>query len=178
MKWCFYFFLLFNLTACQLTDKDCKKSEDFLKEFNKGISKELPPSNSNLLMLFKLDDRSIIRTNNIELYKVYQRAYEDKFKFSDYLCSLFNEQLYLKKTFFPQNNNGEKYEIVQPNRTVEGLSLNQLISMYCKKEDNHFKLSNNLNHDIELTVLYSFFRNKMYISFDDYEGCYIINDSL
>jgi len=176
MRTHFYLLLIFIILACQVKDKECKESEKFLIEFSKGVSEQLPPPNSNLFMFFKLDDNRIMKINNISLYDVYKREYKDRFKFNDFLCSLFNEKIYLKKNLLEQSS--KSYVIIKPDRNIDLLKSKELIEKYCEKSDNYLRLKNQFNNDEEITILYTFFRNKKYISFDDYQGYYIIKDSL
>ncbi|AUX19141.1 hypothetical protein BZL53_13345 [Flavobacterium columnare] len=171
-----YLLLIFIIVACQVKDKECKESEKFLIEFSKGVSEKLPPPNSNLFMFFKLDDNSIIKINNISLYDVYKRGYKDKFKFNDFLCSLFNEKIYLKRNLLEQGS--KNYVIIKPDKNIDLLKSKELIEKYCEKLDNYHRLKNQFNNDEKITILYTFFRNKKYVSFDDYQGYYIIKDSL
>jgi hypothetical protein len=171
-----YLLLLFIIVACQVKYKECKESEKFLIEFSKGVSEKLPPPNSNLLMFFKLDDNSIVEINNIRLYDVYKRGYKDKFKFNDFLCSLVNEKIYLKRNLFEQGN--KNYVIIKPNKNIDLLKSKELVEKYCEKLNDYLRLKNQFNNDVKITILYYFFRNKKYISFDDYQGYYIIKDSL
>jgi len=72
----------------------------------------------------------------------------------------------------------KSYVIIKPDRNIDLLKSKELIEKYCEKSDNYLRLKNQFNNDEEITILYTFFRNKKYISFDDYQGYYIIKDSL
>ena len=172
MKLYIYLFLVFNLFACQSNKDDCKKSEQFLNEFSKGFSGNLPPPNSNLLMFFKLDDGSLIKVNNIELKSFYKKDYSEKINFNEFLCLLFNGKLLLKKAQFDRIN--KNYQIVKPNKVIEALDIKSITDKYCTKIDNHLLLKNNTDVNTRLTILYLFFKNKNYISFDNYSGFYMI----
>lgn len=171
MKLYIYLFLVFNLFACQSNRNDCKESKKFLYEFSKGFSENLPPPNSNLLMFYKLDDGSIIKVNNVELNSLYQKVYSKKFTFNEFLCLLFKDELLLKKEQFNRDN---RNQIIMPNKEIEALDIKLISNKYCTKIGNHLLLKNSTDVNTRLTILYLFFKNKNYISFDDYSGFYMI----
>lgn len=176
MKQYFYLFLVFIIIACQIKDKKFRETEKFLNEFSKGVSERFPPQNSNLLLYFKLDDNSIIEINNIQLYNIYKRQFKDKFKFSEFLYLLFNEKIQLKRNLINQSK--RNYINIKPKNDINLLKSKELFNKYCDKSNDYLILKNRLNNEVKFVILYNFFREKKYISFDDYQGYYIIKDNL
>lgn len=176
MKIYIYLFTLLCLFACQTNKDDCKDLEFFLEEFRKGISEKLPPANSNIFLFFKLDGNNIIKLNNIELYDLYEQGYNKNYSFEEFLCKLFDDKLNLKSADFKEKKN--QYQILKINSDVEKLNLESLKTKFCVMNKHGLSLNHNLDESTQITVLYVLFKNKYYISFDDYAGEYVIKHKI
>lgn len=169
-------YILFSLFACELNKQECRLSEKFLNQFSKGVSEKLPPMNSNLFMFFKLDNQNIIKINNLELYNLYSKEYKKKYNFNEFLCFLFNEEIYLKKESL--SNANINFQDIKPNKKIENLNLDLIKNRFCIKVGDYFLLKNSIQDSTRISILYIFFKNKNYVSFDDYSGFYTIRNNL
>lgn len=168
--------IILSLFSCQTNKDKCSDSEIFLSEFTKGFSKEGPPANWDLFFFIKLEGNRITKLNNIGLYDMYNSKYNINYSFKEFLCALFNEKLSLNETDLEQMNN--KYIIFTLDKNIEKLSIGLLKTKFCREDNNVFTLNNNLEKNTRFTILYTFFKNKYYISFADDGGDYHIYKKL
>ena len=176
MRTYIYLIFLISLFGCKSSDHKCSDTEIFLSEFTKGFSKELPPANSNILFFIKSDDNRLIKLNNIELCNLYNGSYDKKNSFKEFICNLYNEKIYLSKALIEKKIS--RCQFYKLDNNIERLNLALLKKNFCTERNMKLSLNQNVNESTRFTILYLFFKNKYYISFDDYNGYYLINKSL
>lgn len=176
MKTYIYLFFVLSLFGCQTNKDKCFDSNIFLSEFTKGISKELPPANPNIFFFLKSEGDNIIMLKKNGLYNLYKGNYINSYSFNEFICSLYQEKLSVKETYLIQKNC--KYQIFKLDKNIDNLNIELLKNKFCTEKNNKLLLSNNLKESTRFTILYIFFKNKYYISFDDYSGYFFINERL
>ena len=165
--------ILLVIFGCQENKETCFDSKIFLSEFVKGLSKELPPANSHIFFFLRLKDGRIVKINNIGLYDLYNDRYKNDYSFKMFLCSLFKENLVLSEGSLINKN--YKYSVFRANSGIEKTDIEVLKNKFCRGKGDTLMLNNNLSEEDQLTILYVFFKNLYYVSFDDYSGYYFIN---
>lgn len=164
--------MLLILFGCQQRDQ-CTDAEGFIHKFSEHVSKGLPSANSNYFFFLKLTNGKILKTNNDMLFKVYLDKHRNQYNFQEFLCALFQEELILDFNSFKKE--GDNYQIFNLQDSIVKKDIESIKSNFCKGADENFSLRNNLGLEEKLTVLYVFFKNSYFVSYDDIGGYYLMN---
>jgi hypothetical protein len=164
--------LCFLCIGCK-SQVSCKQ-ENYIYEYSKGdFLSELPPVNSNLIMVIKTMDNKIVLTNNFFLYRIYSIDFKSQFtNFTEFICALLCEKIFVSSKQFK-----EDLKVSDWNQSVKILyEAEKLKSIFNKYfiylSSKSFKLKRGINNDELYTVLYYVFINQYYITYSDYTGDY------
>lgn len=171
-----YLCLFFSLLSCSTKSDKCSDSENYLKEFAKGSDEKLPPANPFINFFLRLDNNKIGQFNNIILQHLYYSHYKDELKFDDFICSLYHNKLILDEAVLKEYES--ELIIFKLDEKIFNLSIQKLTTNFCTEKGSNLILNNNLSDDVKMSVLYTFFKKRYFITFNDSNGYYIISNSL
>lgn len=150
--------------------------DKFLREYSTGdFESDIPPVNWGYLFFVKIDNGSIIITNNFHLYQIFKKHYSQQFlSFQGFLCSLYKGETILQKEYIDEA--AFRNRIVFKNETsFENSDISELRKVYFNDSD-YLKTNVNLTENKVFSLLYHFFKNEYYVFYDDYSGSYSIRN--
>ena len=165
---------IIGLFSCNTQSKEECIHDNFLHEFSKGdFEADIPPVNMNYLFFVELTNDSIIDTSNLYLYQIYKQHYLEEFSnFHMFLCSLYNNDLFLERDFLNAEilRNGFMFK---KGDTFENMDLSELKERYL--DDLCFlEVDVDLSYERKFNLMYLFFRNEYYITHSDLTGLFSI----
>ncbi|MBP2619692.1 hypothetical protein [Chryseobacterium jejuense] len=171
----FYFLFMLILVSC--SKSSIQINDKFIQEISKINDNEastisyIPDKATNLIYI-RLSDGKLASTNALELENVYQDHYKNNFQ-SFYI---FLKQVLNQKTSINSNDISKSDVIIfDIDKKIFNQSTSLIKEIYLEKDKEMYYLyPKNLSLNQKQTILYKMFIDNYLISFDDYEGKYIV----
>ncbi|KAF2519343.1 hypothetical protein E0W68_03045 [Flavobacterium salilacus subsp. salilacus] len=155
-----YLFIIMIFSCNQSKTKECVVSKKYLTEFSKGTDNNSPPLNPFLIFFIEIENNQVLELNNIALHDFYNTFYREEFSLEEFLCLIYNNNITIDKSFLKRYENRFKSYEVNLNSLT---NLQDLRVKYFKSKGNTLILKNNLEENLRVSILYSFFKDQYYI---------------
>lgn len=160
-----------NKSNIHISDKMIKEIASINDE-NKDNSVSYIPEVATNLLYSKLTNGKIVCTNALELESVYIDYYKDNYKtYYDFLTETLNQRININP------NQIQKMDIIvfELDKSVLNKSNDMIKREYFERNGKIYSFySKKMSLDQKQTILYKMFIDNYLISFDDYDGKYII----
>ncbi|MDV6170294.1 hypothetical protein R1T16_17800 [Flavobacterium sp. DG1-102-2] len=171
-----FIFIVICMISCKTESQKCLESQNYLKAFSKGLNADLPPANAFLIFFISLENGEMMQVNNVVLQHIYFNNYKNDFSFEDFVCLLYSNELKIDATILKKYE--ERCIVFKLDKHIVNYSTTELKKTFCDNTENYWVLKNNLQKNIQMSVLYTFSKNKFYVSFNDPAGNYVINEKI